>query len=857
MDIINFAKLFLVCFSFLVIIGSAIPNNLLLARSEGTTDLQYSRIIRVKEDFMTIQEAINNASPGDTVLVSAGIYYEHVIVNKTVSLVGENNATTIIDGGNSGTVVQITANWVNVSGFKLQNSGWDWFRSGVETQSANNCRIENNVLFHTCHNIRLNNSRDCIVTSNWIDHVNQMGYGVRLTDSFNCTVYNNFIAKNIGGIVFENSSNCTAFNNTVTRNSDGIRLYSSSQNNRVTANTVFNNVYCGMIYPIYAAVPEGNAIFHNNFVNNTNPFIIQSSGNVWDDGYPDGGNFWSDYNGTDVYSGQYQNVTGNDGIGDSIYTVGGGEIDNYPLMQPWTILRVHNINTGNSYDTIQAAIDAPETLNQHILWISSGTYQENVNLYKSLTLAGENPETTILDGGNKSTVLHVNANNVHVVGLAICNSGMNYPPYGMDCGVLLNHTSVSRISNCLIVDNRVGLYLYFSQANTIENNVVHSNYENGVELWYSGNNTMIGNKISENSYSFGVFGGEFSDFNNSIDASNTVNGKPVLYIIGVQNEVYDNEMNIGVLYLINCNNITVQNLNLTRNGHGVFCYNVTDSRIRNVTASENSYGICLQGSSGDIISNSRCVNNWVGISLQESDYNSVESTIVSDCEKGISLYGANNNTLSGNTITDNYYGIRLFNSYSNRIFHNNLIENTDQADMINSYQNVWDNGFEGNYWSNYTGEDSDLDGIGNSGQTVYENDTDRFPLMGIFHSYDTSLGYAVEVISNSTIEDFQYFGYNQTIMMRVSNMTVDQAFGFCRLRIPYALISGTFHVTINGTEPYYWNYSVFDDGENRWIYFLYQHSTNEILVIPEIGTAMLVSIIVILSILYSIQRRTK
>jgi hypothetical protein len=129
--------------------------------------------------------------------------------------------------------------------------------------------------------------------------------------------------------------------------------------------------------------------------------------------------------------------------------------------------------------------------------------------------------------------------------------------------------------------------------------------------------------------------------------------------------------------------------------------------------------------------------------------------------------------------------------------------------------------------------------------------------MGLFHSFRTPSGYAVEVISNSTIEDFQYFDYNKTIVIHVSNMTFDQTFGFCRLKIPYALINGTFHVTVNGTAPYYWNYSVFDDGENRWIYFLYQQSTNEILIVPEAGIAMLLSLIIVLPILYLMFRRTK
>jgi hypothetical protein len=53
---------------------------------------------------------------------------------------------------------------------------------------------------------------------------------------------------------------------------------------------------------------------------------------IWDNGYPDGGNYWSDYTGTDVYSGAGQNMPGSDGIGDTPYVIDAHNRDNYPLM---------------------------------------------------------------------------------------------------------------------------------------------------------------------------------------------------------------------------------------------------------------------------------------------------------------------------------------------------------------------------------------------------------------------------------------------------------------------------------------------------------------------------------------------
>jgi hypothetical protein len=79
---------------------------------------------------------------------------------------------------------------------------------------------------------------------------------------------------------------------------------------------------------------SGNSIFHNNFIGNVKQVAPDSSVNTWDDGYPSGGNYWSDYNGTDTYNGPYQNLTGSDGIGDTPYVIDANNIDHYPLMNP-------------------------------------------------------------------------------------------------------------------------------------------------------------------------------------------------------------------------------------------------------------------------------------------------------------------------------------------------------------------------------------------------------------------------------------------------------------------------------------------------------------------------------------------
>ena len=213
-----------------------------------------SAIIYVPDDFATIQGAINNATPGDMIFVSSGRYYERVVINKTVMLVGENRETTIVDGSFAGSVFQITADNVSVTGFTLQNTGWKWGRSGIEIYNADYCEIKGNFVFLTCHQIRLNCSRGSKIIGNIVsaprDPFPQSAYGIRLENSADCLIENNTVSNNIGGIHLQNTTNCTVVRNLFFQNSQGIRLYSPCVDNNIVANTVCNSTSDGMVAPI-------------------------------------------------------------------------------------------------------------------------------------------------------------------------------------------------------------------------------------------------------------------------------------------------------------------------------------------------------------------------------------------------------------------------------------------------------------------------------------------------------------------------------------------------------------------------------------------------------------------------------
>jgi hypothetical protein len=146
-------------------------------------------------------------------------------------------------------------------------------------------------------------------------------------------------------------------------------------------------------------------------------------------------------------------------------------------------------------------------------------------------------------------------------------------------------------------------------------------------------------------------------------------------------------------------------------------------------------------------------------------------------------------------------------------------------------ENRWDNGVEGNYWSNYTGVDQYHDGIGDVPYVLSADDADNYPLMGPISIFATSLGFEVDVVSNSSIASFAYFLWNGTVVMQVETEAGAQIYGFCRIRLPHGLLAEPYSVTVDGADPLYLNTTIFDDGVSRWIYFLYQQGVHEVVIL--------------------------
>ncbi len=487
---------------------------------------------------------------------------------------------------------------------------------------------------------------------------------------------------------------------------------------------------------------------------------------------------------------------------------------------PVYIATVHNVNTTFNYDTIQAAINAPETLDGHTILVDAGTYYEHVTINKSLSLVGENRSTTVIDGRGEVAVVSVAENNVNLTGFTIQN--------GVD-GITIDYFGSAIIRENYITGNRDGISLYFSHMNIFsENNVTGNGY--GVWLGFSGDNIFRTNNIVDNAWqALIVEGNKLYDFIQDMDTSNKVNGKPVYYWVNERNRTVPHDA--GYIAAVNSTNITIRNLTVERSGQGVLLANTTNSVVERTNLTSNHFGIYLCCSTNITINRNNITDNNMGIDLFLSNENNITGNAITKNAYGIDVGRSEGNKISGNTITDqtandnswgislwlsennliaknniinNKRGIELFKSENNLIYHNNFLNNAKQVRSYDSLINTWDDGYVygylsgGNYWDDYGEIDGDGNGIGDTPYVIDANNADRYPLvvpLGPIPIVWDGMIFPVELNGNSTISRFRFDASQRMISFNVTGPT--GIIGFCNISIPEDLLWGDFSVYLD------------------------------------------------------------
>jgi nitrous oxidase accessory protein len=234
-------------------------------------------------NYTTIQAAINHATDGDYVFVfdDSSPYYEHVIVNKSIYLIGENKNTTVIDGEGSGDVILLSAEAITITGFTVQHSGdTPKVDAGLEVRTNWSAIIGNNIIQNGRYGvgILLNGSSGALIQNNFISE--NGNEGIFLEKSTGAIIRDNIITHNGHcAVVISYSNDNTIDRNTMQENYAGISLWPGASKNDITLNIIENQTYSGVgIWP----EANNNSIHDNVFTNNSlYGFIITNAqGNI-------------------------------------------------------------------------------------------------------------------------------------------------------------------------------------------------------------------------------------------------------------------------------------------------------------------------------------------------------------------------------------------------------------------------------------------------------------------------------------------------------------------------------------------------------------------------------------------------
>ena len=408
------------------------------------------------------------------------------------------------------------------------------------------------------------------------------------------------------------------------------------------------------------------------------------------------------------------------------------------------------VGLGENYTMIQSAVAVANSSDTII--VRDGIYTENIDVtVDNLTIRSENGSANCIVNALNQTdhVFSVTADYVNISGFTVQDATGSGK-----AGIYLTNVDHCTISENIAMWNDYGIYLYASHNNNLtDNNAADNNY--GIYLYFwSWFNHLTNNTANSNKF-YGIYLFISSNYNNLTVNTASNNTHTGIYLeISSYNTLTDNtasKNSYGIHLYASSNNNILTNNTASNNGNGIY---LDDSGINTLTgntaSSNNPNGIYLDSSDlNTLTGNTASSNAHNGIVLVSSSYNTLTDNTASYNSVGIalaSLITTNNiltgntasnndygiyldmtaegtNYITGNTANSNDYGIYLFSS-SNNLIYNNYFNNIQNAD--DDGNNVWNisktsgtniiggSWLGGNYWSDYTGEDLDGNGLGDT-----------------------------------------------------------------------------------------------------------------------------------------------
>lgn len=524
--------------------------------------------------YNRIQDALLASEDGDTIRVFEGIYDKNVIVNKSVSLIGNGSTVTIIDGGGVGDVVRILADSVNMSGFSVRGSGT--IESGVFIESNYTHIFEIN-----CSN---NYNGITISQSSWIS--------VRDT---NCS------SNDWNGIYVHRSANNHFSDNDIRFNDIGLYIFDSSWNSYHN-NTFANNREYGVRQATGTEGPCRNNTFRNNSLSNNGKMgiYIQSNTHVSIDAKY---NWWGDE------SGPYHEVSNPEGKGDIV--------SDWLLFDPWIgkprtwyvdddAEKGGNGSLVHPFNRIQDAIDASQ--HGETIRVFEGIYEERVIVNRSVSLIGNGSEvTTINANGMDGVVVTITADNVSMSGFLITGIWAEQTIGGI---LVISDNNQIFDNNCSY--KHYGIRVSDGSDNAISNNIC---YMNGIGIRFdrSSNSTIINTTCLSNDVNIQIASSKDCVTKHNVCDDSVFSGIELYDSenCSITNTICSNSGGNGGISFSRSSNITLTNNTIFGNGNGIY---LRDNSKFNTAHSNNicnnrNYGINATSNDGFTIN---VTENWWG-----------------------------------------------------------------------------------------------------------------------------------------------------------------------------------------------------------------------------------------------------
>ncbi|UCE96580.1 MAG: right-handed parallel beta-helix repeat-containing protein, partial [Candidatus Bathyarchaeota archaeon] len=459
----------------------------------------------------------------------------------TASITTADNILYTFTGNvNDSIVIQRDGIILDGLGYNLTGSGTGY---GIELNNRNNVTIQNIVISNFSSGIVLRSSADCNVTGNEIVACPTAGVVIRDT-SHHMDVRGNTIVNSSNALRIFDSTFINITGNLLTSFDYGVYFYQSSN-----CSVVDNQIICERAddkYGVYIRNSYDNIVFHNNITEaQAGIYIYYSSRNSIQNNSitscgsgQDGGGVW-------IYNGDLNTIHGN-----------------HISENRW-----HGINLYRSPNTTITENLIDDNSNRGIMLRDQSDFSQVIDndiISNYYGIEVDGTHHTIIDKNNLTD------NQYHGITLEYSSNNTISSNYvsGNSPGVSIGNIGYNNLTGNTIINNGWGLSFGSTSHNYLADNYVAHNLI-GITLQQTWNNTLRNNTLTNNTHNFRLLSSSLQNFINDVDESNTVEGKPIYYWIDKHDTTVP--LDAGCVILVNCSNMTIQNLNIScNNWQGVF-----------------------------------------------------------------------------------------------------------------------------------------------------------------------------------------------------------------------------------------------------------------------------------------------